>query len=87
MVAPHEHATNWRALGGELLRGALSRYVSTQSTGRSERPVGAQQTLQIADGTVCEVIEVTAGTCVLFPAGWTGEAEIHETIRNIYMLS
>lgn len=34
-----------------------------------------------------EVIEVTAGTCVLFPAGWTGEAEIFETIRNIYMLS
>ena len=34
-----------------------------------------------------EVIEVTAGTCVLFPAGWTGEAEVFETIRNIYMLS
>ena len=33
-----------------------------------------------------EVIDVTAGTCVLFPAGWTGEAEIFETIRNIYML-
>ncbi len=30
---------------------------------------------------------MTPGTCVLFPAGWTGEAEIHETIRNIYMLS
>jgi uncharacterized cupin superfamily protein len=34
-----------------------------------------------------EVIDVTPGTCVLFPAGWTGEAEIFETIRNIYMLS
>lgn len=34
-----------------------------------------------------EVIEVSAGSCVLFPAGWTGEAEIFETIRNIYMLS
>ena len=34
-----------------------------------------------------EVIDVAAGTCVLFPAGWTGEAEIYETIRNIYMLS
>nr|WP_306884928.1 cupin domain-containing protein [Amorphus orientalis] len=34
-----------------------------------------------------ETIEVTPGTCVLFPAGWEGEAEIHETIRNIYMLS
>lgn len=34
-----------------------------------------------------EVIEVTPGTCVLFPAGWQGEAEIQETIRNIYMLA
>ncbi|MGI3171120.1 cupin domain-containing protein [Pseudooceanicola sp. C21-150M6] len=33
-----------------------------------------------------EVIEATAGTCVLFPAGWTGTAEITETLRNIYML-
>ncbi|WP_018700378.1 cupin domain-containing protein [Amorphus coralli] len=36
------------------------------------------------DGTT---IEVSPGTCVLFPAGWQGEAEIFETIRNIYMLS
>jgi uncharacterized cupin superfamily protein len=34
-----------------------------------------------------EVIDVNPGTCVLFPAGWTGEAEVFETIRNIYMLS
>lgn len=34
-----------------------------------------------------EVINITPGTCVLFPAGWTGEAEIQQTIRNIYMLS
>ncbi|MEM9239504.1 MAG: cupin domain-containing protein [Pseudomonadota bacterium] len=34
-----------------------------------------------------EVIEVTPGTCVLFREGWAGEAEIHETIRNIYMLA
>ena len=34
-----------------------------------------------------EVIDVTAGTCVLFTAGWEGQAEISETIRNIYMLS
>jgi uncharacterized cupin superfamily protein len=34
-----------------------------------------------------EVIAVTPGTCVLFPAGWTGRAEIHETIRNLYMLA
>jgi uncharacterized cupin superfamily protein len=34
-----------------------------------------------------EVINVTPGTCVVFPAGWQGEAEIIETIRNIYMLA
>ncbi len=34
-----------------------------------------------------EVIDVAPGTCVVFPAGWSGEAEIFETIRNIYMLS
>lgn len=34
-----------------------------------------------------EVIDVSAGTCVVFTAGWRGEAEIFETIRNIYMLS
>lgn len=33
-----------------------------------------------------ETIEVRAGTCVLFPAGWSGEADVTETIRNIYML-
>ena len=37
------------------------------------------------DGTD-EVIEATTGTCVLFPAGWEGTAEITETLRNIYML-
>ena len=38
------------------------------------------------DGTD-EVIDVGPGTCVLFPAGWEGEADITETIRNIYMLT
>lgn len=33
-----------------------------------------------------EVIEVTPGTCVLFPAGWEGVAEVKETSRNLYML-
>lgn len=37
------------------------------------------------DGTG-EEITVTPGTCVLFPAGWEGEAEVRATIRNIYML-
>jgi len=38
------------------------------------------------DGTD-EAIEVSPGTCVLFQAGWEGEADITETIRNIYILS
>ena len=33
-----------------------------------------------------EVIEVAPGTLVMFPAGWTGECTVHETMRNIYML-
>lgn len=34
-----------------------------------------------------EVTEVGAGSCVAFPAGWTGHCTVHETIRNIYMLA
>ena len=33
-----------------------------------------------------EVIEVEAGTVVMFPGGWTGECHVIETMRNIYML-
>jgi uncharacterized cupin superfamily protein len=34
-----------------------------------------------------ETIDVDAGTVVMFPAGWTGECTVHETMRNVYMLS
>jgi uncharacterized protein len=34
-----------------------------------------------------EVIEVAAGTVVHFKAGWTGTCEVHETLRNVYMLA
>lgn len=34
-----------------------------------------------------EVIEVVPGTVVLFKAGWTGICTVHETMRNVYMLS
>jgi uncharacterized cupin superfamily protein len=33
-----------------------------------------------------DVIEVTAGTMVLFPAGWKGTCTVHQTMRNVYML-
>lgn len=34
-----------------------------------------------------EVIEITPGTAVLFPAGWAGECTVHETLRNTYYLT
>ena len=34
-----------------------------------------------------EKIEIVPGTAVLFPAGWTGICVVHETMRNVYMLS
>jgi uncharacterized cupin superfamily protein len=46
--------------------------------------VSGRATYKSDDG---EVIEVTAGTVVLFPAGWTGECAVHETMRNVYMLA
>ncbi|MER9936583.1 cupin domain-containing protein [Mesorhizobium sp. M0088] len=36
---------------------------------------------------VAELIEISAGTVVMFPAGWTGECTVHETMRNVYMLA
>jgi len=38
------------------------------------------------DGQEGEAIEVRPGTCVHFPAGWSGICTVHETIRNAYML-
>ncbi|WP_409562724.1 cupin domain-containing protein [Hyphomicrobium sp. MC8b] len=34
-----------------------------------------------------ETIQIEPGTVVLFPAGWTGECTVLETMRNVYMLS
>jgi uncharacterized cupin superfamily protein len=34
-----------------------------------------------------ERVTVGPRTLVLFPAGWTGECTVHETMRNTYMLS
>ena len=34
-----------------------------------------------------EVIEIIPGTVVHFKAGWTGTCTVHETLRNVYMLS
>lgn len=34
-----------------------------------------------------ERVEILPDTLVLFPAGWSGECTVHESIRNTYMLS
>ena len=34
-----------------------------------------------------ERIEIVPNTLVLFPAGWSGECTVHETMRNTYMLT
>ncbi|TIX34284.1 MAG: DUF861 domain-containing protein, partial [Mesorhizobium sp.] len=46
--------------------------------------VAGRATYRSDDG---EVIDVSAATVVMFPAGWAGECTVHETIRNIYMLA
>ncbi len=33
-----------------------------------------------------DVIEVTPGTVVHFPEGWSGKVTVHETIRSLFML-
>ena len=53
-------------------RDELCHFVSGSATYRSD---------------VGEVIDVSAGTVVMFPAGWTGECTVHETMRNVYMLA
>lgn len=32
-----------------------------------------------------EPFEVRAGTVAFFPEGWTGDCEVHETVRKVYM--
>jgi uncharacterized protein len=34
-----------------------------------------------------EVIEAIPGTAILFPAGWSGECLVTDTIRNLYFLT
>ena len=33
-----------------------------------------------------EIIDISPGTLVMFPAGWQGECTVHETMRNTYLL-
>ena len=34
-----------------------------------------------------EQVAILPGTLVMFPAGWSGECTVHETLRNTYMLT
>ena len=45
--------------------------------------VAGKATYRSDDG---EVIEISPGTVVHFKEGWAGECEVHETMRNVYML-
>lgn len=45
--------------------------------------VSGRATYTHADGTKTHV---RPGTCVLFPAGYTGTCTVYETLRNLYML-
>jgi uncharacterized cupin superfamily protein len=46
--------------------------------------VAGRATYRAAKG---ETIEVAAGSVVMFPAGWSGDCTVHETIRNVYILA
>lgn len=46
--------------------------------------VAGHATYRREDG---ESFDVSAGTLVLFPAGWSGECTVHDTLRNTYILT
>jgi uncharacterized protein len=46
--------------------------------------VAGRATYRSSEG---ETIDIETGTVVLFPAGWTGECTVHQTMRNVYMLA
>ena len=90
-LVPGSHSTGrllWKGPGGQPESGL---WVCTPGTWRLSIPrdefchFTAGRATYTRDGG--EVIEVTPGTCVLFPAGWTGTCTVHATIRNLYMLA
>ncbi|KAA2314269.1 cupin domain-containing protein [Puniceibacterium sp. HSS470] len=91
MIAGQSHNTGRLLFKGPNNSPETGIWVCTPGTWRLSIPrdefchfTAGRATYTSDDG---EVIEVTPGTCVLFPAGWTGQAQIHQTIRNIFMLS
>jgi len=77
----------WKGEGG---RPEVGLWVCTPGRWRLSLPadelchfVSGRATYRSDDG---EVIEVTPGTVVHFRQGWTGECEVVETMRNLYML-
>ncbi len=39
-----------------------------------------------ADGDGAEPVKLVAGDTILFPVGWSGTWEIHETLRKLYVI-
>ncbi|MFN6978960.1 MAG: cupin domain-containing protein [Gemmobacter sp.] len=90
-VVPGSQSTGrllWKGPGGQPEAGL---WVCTPGAWRLALPrdefchfVAGRATYAADDGAV---IDVAAGTCILFPAGWSGTCTVHETIRNLYMLA
>lgn len=90
-IVPGAHSTGrllWKGPGGQPETGL---WVCTPGTWRLSIPRDEFCHFTAGRATYTrdagEVIEVTPGTCVLFPAGWAGTCTVHETIRNLYMLA
>jgi hypothetical protein len=77
----------WKGEGG---RPEVGLWICTPGRWRLSLPADelchfvAGRAVYRADGG--EVIEIGPGTVVHFPKGWTGECEVFETMRNLYML-
>ncbi|WP_334173916.1 cupin domain-containing protein [Pseudoxanthobacter sp.] len=90
-IEPGSHSSGrllWKGPGGQPESGL---WVCTPGRWRLSIPrdelchfVAGRATYVRDDG---EVIAVEPGTVVLFPAGWSGECTVHETMRNLYMLA
>jgi len=90
MVEGQSHSSGvllWKNEAGTSESGL---WVCTPGTWRLSLPgdeichfIAGRATYTADDG---EVIDVSAGTVVHFKEGWSGQCQIHETLRNVYML-
>jgi len=90
-LAGASHSSGRLVHKGPGNRPEIGIWVCTQGIWRLSIPrdeichfVAGQATYREDNG---EITEVEGGTVVMFPAGWTGQCTVHETMRNIYMLA